>query len=399
MKQPEIVDVREESAGVVAVREELDMQVTTGKRYPRNLAAFKKELLALATSSAETAEEMFYSLPRDKKNDDGTKSKVNIEGRSTRFAELVAYCYTNLRIEQRAEIGDTHATGYGTAFDVERNVGIRCEVKTKIITKDGFPFSKDMQTMAANAAASKASRNAILKIVPESLTEEAYQAARKVAAGDNSNINTKRQQALVLFQKRGVSAEQVLAFLERANVQEINGDDLIRLRGILTAVKDGEATIESFFPEAKTEAPIKKPTAKAAQAQVAASMTIDEARKIALPDGAELGQMSLEELESISTEGLGATEKIAIVILKRELQKIEKQEAPTPVAQQVFPEMPPAVTPAVIGDYVIEGGAYAGKSLAALGHQVAAAILKVKSRQEGMTERDLDQIIEFASKR
>ena len=64
----------------VLSRAEIDVQITTAKRYPRSVTAFRREAEEMATLDEETAGSMFYVLPRAGKN---------IEGPSVRLAEIV----------------------------------------------------------------------------------------------------------------------------------------------------------------------------------------------------------------------------------------------------------------------------------------------------------------------
>ena len=50
-------------------REELDIQITTAKRFPRSITAFQTEARSMVTATQEIAESCFYVLPR--KTQDG----------------------------------------------------------------------------------------------------------------------------------------------------------------------------------------------------------------------------------------------------------------------------------------------------------------------------------------
>src|SRR5688500_14733606 len=69
-------------------RSEIDMQISTAKKYPRSVTRFKRDVESLACLDEETAATMFYSLPRGGKN---------IIGPSVRFAEVVASSWGNIR--------------------------------------------------------------------------------------------------------------------------------------------------------------------------------------------------------------------------------------------------------------------------------------------------------------
>ena len=82
----------ESSTLAILNKSEIDQQIATAKRFPRALAQFRKDALAMATLSVETAGACIYSLPRDGKT---------VEGPSARFAEIVASSWGNCRVGAR----------------------------------------------------------------------------------------------------------------------------------------------------------------------------------------------------------------------------------------------------------------------------------------------------------
>src|SRR4051812_48501652 len=73
-------------------RAEVDIQISTAKRYPRSIRNFKQQALEMATFDEETAEGCFYSLPRGGKP---------IEGPSARLAEIVLSAWGNVRADAK----------------------------------------------------------------------------------------------------------------------------------------------------------------------------------------------------------------------------------------------------------------------------------------------------------
>ena len=69
---------------------EVDIQIATAKRYPRSISDAKQKLYELAAQDEKTAESMEYAVPRAGKA---------ITGFSIRFAEIAAYSWGNLRVE------------------------------------------------------------------------------------------------------------------------------------------------------------------------------------------------------------------------------------------------------------------------------------------------------------
>jgi hypothetical protein len=240
------VEVAVVSASVVEAlsRAELDKQIATAKAYPRDLRSVAKTCKDLVTMNVDAADECIYSLPRGGKT---------IEGPSARFAESVAYAYGNCRVGARVvDEGQAHVTAQGFFIDLERNTAISFEVKRRITTKDGRRFDADMIAVTGNAACSIALRNAVLRGVPKPLWMPAYDAAAKMVMGDPAKLSERRAAALKYVERYGASEVMVLATLGVDRVEQVTAEHLLQLKGIVQAIKEGEASIESAFtPEWK----------------------------------------------------------------------------------------------------------------------------------------------------
>lgn len=220
-------------------RASIDMQIATAKRFPRSVDRALKEALTLATLDEDTAASMFYALPRSGKT---------IEGPSARLAEVMAYSWGNLRADADIVAEDrTHVTAMGTCFDVEKNVAVRVRVKRRITDKHGKRYNEDMIGVTSNAAISIALRNAVFKVVPQAFVRRIYGEARKASLGKGGTITQKRQKALDWFGKLGVSEAQVFDVLGVRGLDDIGEDQLITLRGLVTAIQEGETTVEHMF--------------------------------------------------------------------------------------------------------------------------------------------------------
>lgn len=258
---------------------ELDQQITTARAYPRSLRKFVAECMDMATLNERIASECMYALPRDGKT---------IEGPSARLAEIVASAWGNCRAGTRVvDEGEEFITAQGIFHDLERNVAITCEVRRRITDRNGKRYKADMIGVTGNAACSIALRNAVFKGVPKAFWSDIYDAARKAAVGDVKTIANRRADALARLQKMGVTQDQVLAVLEVKGVEDIGTEELARLFGIATAIKDGDTTVEEAFA-------IRAPSGKAG---TATPETKAPAPGVALihPDVAEVLRKRLEQ--------------------------------------------------------------------------------------------------------
>lgn len=226
-------------------RAEIDMQIATAKKYPRDLAKVKRRMLDFATLDEETAESCFYTLSRGGKT---------IQGPSVRLAEIAVACYQNLRAASRViDNNGKIITCQGACHDLENNTLISVEVQRRITKRDGRSYDDDMQVVAGNAGNSIAFRNAVFKVVPGALLKPVYEAARKVAVGDASTLVTRRAKVIARLNAMEVDTTRILARLGKSSVENIGLEDLESLIGLGTAIKDGDTTVDESFPALRTE--------------------------------------------------------------------------------------------------------------------------------------------------
>ena len=244
-------------------RAQIDMQIATAMRYPKHttmaqLNAVKQQMLNYATLDIETASSCFYKLPRGGKN---------IEGPSVRLAEIAITCYGNIQVGSRCvecvTSGDSpHVTIQAIAHDLERNVRVVVEKRRRITKKKNKDaIDEDDINLATNAGAAIAFRDAAFKVVPLALIKPVMDKAKEVAIGDASTLVDRRAKAIDAFGKMGVHTPKILARLGRAKIDDIDLSDLETLIGFFTAIKDGQATVDDVFSEAKNRAPIAMPSA------------------------------------------------------------------------------------------------------------------------------------------
>lgn len=234
--------------GMTAIlnRSEIEQQISTARRFPRSVKRFRDEALQMVTLSESVAEQCIYAIPRDGKT---------IEGPSARFAEVIASAWGNCRAGSRVvDDKGEFVVAQGVFHDLERNVAITYEVQRRITGKNGKRYSSDMIGVTANAACSIALRNAILKGVPKAFWEDMYAAARQVIMGDIKTLANRRTAAVAAFQKFGITTEQIVTKLGVAGVEDITLEHLVTLKGLLTAIKDGDTTPEDAFQKSSADA-------------------------------------------------------------------------------------------------------------------------------------------------
>jgi len=250
-----VVSTTDQALMMAISKAELDQAITTARAYPRSVKSFLNECMQLATLNEQIADECIYALPRREKDRATNKWIVkNIEGPSTRLAEIVVHSWGNARTGARiVDEGRDFVTAQGVFHDLEKNVHITMEVRRRITTKNGDRFNADMIGVTGNAACSIAMRNAVFRGVPKALWLPIYQAADKVCRGDSKTLANRRADALAVLQKFGATQEMVLAYLGVKGIEDITLDHLVTLTGVKNAIKDGTTTVEEAFAPPQEE--------------------------------------------------------------------------------------------------------------------------------------------------
>lgn len=271
-------------------RSEIDIQIATAKKYPRDVQQSINRVRALALQDEDTAQECFYSLRRS--GQDGNSNVV--EGPSVRFAEIVAASWGNLRVASQVVSNDgKFITARGVCLDLETNVAVSSEVQRRITNKYGKTFSEDMQVVTGNAAAAIAFRNAVFKVVPKAVTAAVLKDIKDAAIGKAMDVENASQKMFAYFAKIGVTEPMILTYFGLSSRDEITAEMIVELRGACTAIKEGTSTAREMFidpynaanasAKASEEAKSRKGAVAAAMAKQAADDSGD------MPEGLELG--------------------------------------------------------------------------------------------------------------
>lgn len=224
-----------EQPSAVAIREELDVAITTAKAYPRNIEAVLNEVQSYISIDPEIAKTMWYSIPR---------GNTVIEGPSIRLAEIFLSCWGNIRVQSRIrEITDTHVVAEAIAFDIEKNIAVMKEARRRITTKDGVRYNDDLIQQTAQGAISIAIRNALFTVIPRVFIQRAMQYAKEITIKHpqqkKKSINELLAELAREFSEFNITKDQLLSHLNKKE-SDVTSDDIIYLRGVLNALRDGE---------------------------------------------------------------------------------------------------------------------------------------------------------------
>jgi len=247
MSELEIVDAELVATSVGAldapgISSEMLLSVEMARRSPRDIGRFRDELETAVTTDRAVAEMCFYSRPQG-----GEK----IQGPSVRLAELAQSAYRNIAAGSRPGRVDRVAmevTGIGWAFDMERNTPVTCEVVRSIRTKHGRLYQDSMIPVTMMAACAIARRNAILQVIPRVYINAAYQRAIDVFSGGDMPLAERRARAVRAFADLGADESRVLSALGKPSMDMLTVSDIVHLRGLFTAIKDGVTCLDDALP-------------------------------------------------------------------------------------------------------------------------------------------------------
>lgn len=243
----EVLPVEAQDVQIVQVdaveRANVDSQVATAKRYPRDIRRSIDNSVVMATMNQETAQSCSYALPRGGRP---------ITGPSVHLAKIIVSNWGNMRTEAKVvQITDKQVISRGTCWDLETNVASAFEVRRSIIGKNGQRFSDDMITVTGNAANSIAYRNAVFSVIPKAITDRVYYAAQKFITGDLSDSDKLlkvRTGILNNFKNNyGITEEEVVKMCGKQTVNQIGADEISMLMGTIQALKDGDTTIDELM--------------------------------------------------------------------------------------------------------------------------------------------------------
>lgn len=220
---------------------EIDQQIATAKRYPRSIEHFRQKVRQLACQNEKIAAQCMYELPRDGKT---------VRGPSIRFAEILLSCWGNTRTGARViEEGREFVVAQGIFHDLESNSLITSEARRRILTKKGERYGVDMIGTTSNAACSIALRNAVRHGVPEAYWADLFAQVQQVIKGDAHTYESRVRAALDGFAEIKVNQHMVCELIGVRGVRDITIDHLVSLAGILTALKEGDTTVEDILAQ------------------------------------------------------------------------------------------------------------------------------------------------------
>jgi hypothetical protein len=238
---------------------EAQAAVMLAKQFPRDELAAYQSIMG-ACSRPSFAAKAVYRYPR---------GKTTVQGASVVLAREIARCYGNCVSGYRVLSNDDdqiHLQGYAWDQQTNRRVVLEDKFNAKIQRKmrnsDGVeethwvtPDERDMRELVSRRA-SFLERNALLRLLPADLIEDAMSACTaaeaKTAGGEVKTDRAGTLKKLVTaYQQFGVSKDMIEDRLEH-RLDDASAEEIAELRQIYNSIKDGSATRDEFFtPRAK----------------------------------------------------------------------------------------------------------------------------------------------------
>lgn len=230
----------------------IDIQVATAKRYPRNVELAIRNSETMVTMDFETAKKCSYTLKRKDKD---------ITGPTVHLAKIIASNWGNLRTEARV-VGITgkQVISRGICWDLETNNAAAFETRRGITDKDGKIYSDDMVTVTGNAASAIAFRNAIFSVIPRPIVDRVYKKAMQMVADvesrkNNGNIEETAKQWLSFFETQyKIKPDELLKLLKLSSAKDFTADTMVTLNGLHQAIVDGDTTVNELMAEIRCTA-------------------------------------------------------------------------------------------------------------------------------------------------
>ena len=233
---------------------EIKGKIFIAKQFPRDEQRAIDAILRECQSKrlAESAEYVF------------SRGTSEVKGASIRLAEVVARHWGNFdcgitELEQR----DGESTVKAYAWDLESNYRDEKIFTVSHIreTKKGsykLTDSRDIYEKVANDGARR-KRACILAVIPGYIFDMALEACEKtLKSGEGEDISVSREKMFNSFKtlKEDITKEQLAEKVGKTDFDTLDIHDLIKLRNLGNAIKDGYVKVSIAFGEETEDMPI-----------------------------------------------------------------------------------------------------------------------------------------------
>lgn len=253
------------TAIAAAAKASIEARYILAMKRPRDWDTVRTKLLK-ECSRPGFADAAIYRKPVGSKKNDATGEweKQYVEGLSVRFAEAAIRTVSNFYSSATSIYDDpTKSILRVTVMDLESNATIETDVnvsktveRSKLkpgqkpiaerVNSAGYkvfivPATDDEVLNKTNALVSKALRNGVLRLLPGDIQDECEEKCRKTQVDrDKADPEAAKKKLFDAFAGIGIMPDALKDYLGHAN--ELQPAELSKLRGIYSAIRDGETT-------------------------------------------------------------------------------------------------------------------------------------------------------------
>ncbi|HWK69992.1 MAG TPA: hypothetical protein VNS29_04040 [Burkholderiaceae bacterium] len=276
-------------------------------RNPRNWDAVRQDLIKeCRRPSFANNKSAYYIKPIGN----------GVEGLGIRFVEVALRCMKNVLVETTMifedEIKEVHRV---SVTDLEANITYPLDVRVSKTVERSRPnsdgsyisvrknsYNKDVYTVLGTdddilnkrgALISKAIRTIGLRIIPGDLCDEAEDIIKRIRLDEAAkDPDAERRKIVDAFSDIGVTATDLTGYLGH-DLGKCSPAEIVKLRGIYGAIKDGEATWQTVMHNEADQS--KTPAADAAKPKTCTQESFDK-KKAGWKAAIEGGKKSVNDL-------------------------------------------------------------------------------------------------------
>ena len=222
-----------------------------------------------------------------------TGRKSLIQGPSIDLAMCVARNYGNCALDIEVQETPTHFHFKGIFIDLETGFTVPRLYRQRKKQGIGGGYGDDRaEDIVFQIGQSKAQRNAIVKAAPAWLLDKAIEVARDAEIKNikPEHIALARARVIEYFETHGIVQERIEAVLEKP-ADQWTAEDIVNLKGMATALKEGRETADELFPPVKEDQEIPeaetaetdKPKATGPVDEAGAKTLYEEAKNLRTP--------------------------------------------------------------------------------------------------------------------
>jgi len=216
---------------------EISNQIKFARENPRDIKKCLEDIRELATMNMQSALSCFYAIY------DRHKA---ITGVSVRLAEIIVASWTNVRAGARIiRKTEKEVVIQGYIYDLQTNTFITIDLSEPLLDRNGRIYNSDLMTARINATSSIAFRNAVFKAIPSAIFSTTLKDIENYIIKNMSKDFLK--DAIEFFTHKGISIDEVCTKIQVNSLENLNNEKLLNLQGMVTAIKEGDTTIECLF--------------------------------------------------------------------------------------------------------------------------------------------------------